>query len=399
MSENQPEFSYGENYVPTRWQQFLWWLATAEQELIRSCVIDRSWYAIVGMSVMATWLFATLAWSYFFYTVTASVLAALGLGIFMGGIILTIDRSLIKGLRRTGKGMWISLLFRSLLAVCIGLFMSQPALLYLFNKEIKAQVSIDNEARKRQKRVSQDSVYAPQRAILLTEKTALEQQLNGRYQEMGRARDNFIAETDGTGGSRKIGLKNIARVKEQAYQQLDSGYQQLSGTLQPRIKVIDSTLVAIDGQMSREQAAFESLLNDGFATRIEALNNLVKNNDAVAFRYYLLVVLLVLIELMPLLSKMMLPEGSYEEKIRLREAMEKTITRSNHEREQQQKEWFNQLSFELDQQMVKDFMEQSKPYRQSAMQDQLSAWQTAPGQSYKNLWQQFKKSLLSGQEP
>ena len=30
---------------------------------------------------------------------------------------------------------------------------------------------------------------------------------------------------------------------------------------------------------------FIQLLNDGFLTRIQALQNLIKNNDALAFRY------------------------------------------------------------------------------------------------------------------
>ncbi len=69
----------------------------------------------------------------------------------MGGIILSIDRALIKGISRNNKKKAIPLLFRTLLALTIGLFMAQPALLYLFDKEIKVQVSIDNEQRKKKK--------------------------------------------------------------------------------------------------------------------------------------------------------------------------------------------------------------------------------------------------------
>ncbi|MBC7588735.1 MAG: hypothetical protein H7178_10310 [Chitinophagaceae bacterium] len=49
-----------------------------------NCVIDRNRYAIIGMSVLGTWLFATLAWIYFFSTVVTNMLAAIALGIFMG---------------------------------------------------------------------------------------------------------------------------------------------------------------------------------------------------------------------------------------------------------------------------------------------------------------------------
>ena len=69
-------------------------------------------------------------------------------------------------------------------------------------------------------------------------------------------------------------------------------------------------------------SSFENLLNDGFITRIEALNNLIKNNSAVAFRYYLLVVILMLIELMPVIAKTLLPSGTYDEHAKLQEEYE-----------------------------------------------------------------------------
>ena len=56
----------GDSYAPGRFTKFLWWLSTAEEELLKDAVIDRNRYAITGMTVLGTWLFATLAWTYFF---------------------------------------------------------------------------------------------------------------------------------------------------------------------------------------------------------------------------------------------------------------------------------------------------------------------------------------------
>ena len=114
--------------------RFLWWLATAERELLAGTAIDGNRYSIVGMTVLATWCFATLAWTYFFSTVTSNSWWAIPLGIFMGFIILTIDRALIKSINRRISNQWLPVFFRILLAGVIGLFMAQPALLYLFKK-------------------------------------------------------------------------------------------------------------------------------------------------------------------------------------------------------------------------------------------------------------------------
>jgi hypothetical protein len=322
MMEDTKSILPGDSYSPGRFTKFLWWLSTAEEELIEKAVIDRNRYAITGMTVMGTWLFATLAWAYFFSTVVSNIWVPIVLGIFMGGVILGIDRALIKGINRNNKHKIIPISFRVLLAMTIGLFMAQPALLYLFNKEIHTQISIDNEQRKLSKLQKQDSVYMSIKQPLLIERNKLQTQLIAKDKEVSAARESFIAETDGTGGSKKVGLKDIAKAKQQAYQKLQLDYEALEQTLIPSIRSTDSSLKNIDAGILKEQAAFETLLNDGFITRIEALNNLIKNNTAVAFRYYLLVAILMLIELMPVIAKSLLPSGTYDEHVKLREAYE-----------------------------------------------------------------------------
>lgn len=398
MQEKNETVSERADYVPTQWQQFLWWLSTAEKELISTCVIDRNRYAIVGMTVLGTWLFATLAWTYFFTTVTSSWIASILLGLFMGGIILFIDRALIKGISRNNKKRIVPLLFRGVLAMTIGLFMAQPALLYLFDKEIKVQVSIDNEQRKREKRSSQDSVYAANKKELLDRKAVLQTQLTTRYNEVGVARDRFISETDGTGGSGKIGLKDIAQAKQRTYQQLDNDYRSLETQLKPQIGSIDSALAVIEKNITTEQQNFEALLNTGFITRIEALNHLVSNNTSVAFRYYLLVAILMLIELMPVIAKTLLPNGSYDEKVRLREEIEKELTQNNHKRELALKELYNQSVFEQDSEFIHSFLQEAAEERKQKMKEQVAVWKGNPDQSLNTTWKDMKNDMMLKQE-
>src|SRR3954467_4955085 len=103
MQEQLQTLSQRERYHLTSFTKFLWWLATAEKELIKDCTVDRNRYAITGMAVLGTWLFATLAWSYFFSTVINNSIEAILLGVFMGLIILGIDRALIKGITASNK--------------------------------------------------------------------------------------------------------------------------------------------------------------------------------------------------------------------------------------------------------------------------------------------------------
>jgi phosphate/sulfate permease len=170
MTESTHMLSQRESYAPTKWQEFLWWLSTVEKELIKDCVIDRNRYAIVGMSVLGTWLFATLAWTYFFSTTISNIYASIALGIFMGLIILSIDRMLIKGINSINKNKITSLAFRFVLAITIGFFMAQPALLYLFDKEVHLQISLDNEQRKKDKLEQQEAAIATVKNDLLSKR-------------------------------------------------------------------------------------------------------------------------------------------------------------------------------------------------------------------------------------
>lgn len=390
--------SQRESYAPTAFTRMLWWLSTAEEELLEDCVIDRNRYAIVGMTVMGTWLFATLAWTYFFSTVTHQPVIVIMGGLFMGALILSIDRSLIKGINRANRKKIIPLGFRALLALTIGLFMAQPALLFLFDKEIHVQISLDNEQRKQDKQLKQLAVYGPQTQSLTAQRNKLLKELDDRYLELSLARENYIKETDGTGGSKKIGLKDIALAKQREYEKLDKAYREKESQMLPAIKKIDTAIVAIDQSIEKEQQAFTQLLNDGFVTRIEALTQMIKNNNAVAFRYYLLVMILLLIELMPVIAKSLLPSGPYDEKVTLREALEIELTQNNHRRELALKELYNQTAFEKDTDFIKEFFTESEADRKSKMKEQFENWRTNSDKSFDTVWGDMKEQLLTKEE-
>ncbi|MDB5231370.1 MAG: hypothetical protein JWN76_2175 [Chitinophagaceae bacterium] len=372
------------SYVPTRSEKFLWWLATAEEQIIKDCEVDRNRYAIVGWTVAGTWLFATLAWTYFFSTVVTSFIYAVPLGIFMGWIILNIDRALIKGINSRNKLKFLPLAFRGVLALTIGTFMAQPALLYLFDKEIHAQISVDNAQRIKLKQQKTDSLYAIQLSELQQQRNTIILSEHTKYQEVADARNSFIAETDGTGGTGKIGLKDIAKAKQAQYQKLDNEYAQLTSANKPALSKIDSAIASINQEKASESASFRTLLNDGFLTRTEALQNLIKDNAALQFRYYLLVVILMLIELMPVIAKSLLPDGSYSERVNLREQLEKETAAENHDLERALISAYNKQSFQHNKENVTRIFDEA-----------VSNHRSAEGNSFNDEWNNSKENKLA----
>lgn len=398
MSKSRTSLSQRDSYVTNKWDTFFWWLSTAEKELLINCVIDRNRYKIIGATVLATWSFASLAWTYFWYTITNHFFISVLLGFFMGLIILSIDRVLIKGINKFNKNKIAPLLLRGILAITLGTFMAQPAILYMFDKEIKLQASLDNVKRKRDKQQQLDALYGIQKTEIAQQKSLLQKQLNEKYAEVEKARQGYIAEMDGTGGSGKVGLKNIALAKKNEYEKLDSGYKNLAAITLPQIKILDSNTTNIQLKVNDENSAFEGLLNNGFLTRIEALNNLVKNNSALQWRYFLIVVILMLIELMPVLAKSMLPSGTYDDKVRLVEEMEKEIAEKNQLHEKELKKEYNTLAKENDLDFLHYFFEKTKEERRKKSFEQMNTWSMEKHESFDDFWQNLKKNMLTKQE-
>ncbi|MEO6722982.1 MAG: DUF4407 domain-containing protein [Ferruginibacter sp.] len=396
--EKNNTISQREVYAPSAFTGLLWWLATAEKELVADAVVDRNRYKIVGMTVLATWAFATLAWTYFFTTVTGNAWLALPLGFFMGFIILTIDRALIKGINKYNKNKFLPLLFRGALAVTIGVFMAQPALLYMFKKEITLQTSFDNEKKKMIKKQELDSLYKNRKAELTARKETLQRENTAKYADVAAARNNFLSETDGSGGTGKVGIKDIAIAKRNEYQKLDEEYQSLVAANNPKISNIETELLSIDDNIKKEEQAFTTYFNDGFLTQIEALNNLIKNNSALQLRYYLLVAILLLIELMPVIAKTLLPAGTYDEKVMLRENMEKDVANTNIRKEQELKELYNDLAHQHDSEAITAFFTLTKDDRTDKMKAFSKRWKEENHQTFDGLWEKMKREILSKQE-
>ncbi len=383
--------------APDRWTSFLWWLATAEKELLAGARTDQNRYAIVGYTVLGTWAFASLAWTYFFSTVTGSLPAAMMLGLFMGALILIIDRALIKGIQAKQRNRWRPLLFRGLLAAAIGTFMAQPALLYLFRKEIQLQTVTDNQHRMQAQQRLTDSLYNGLKAPWQSRKLDLQQRLDSSLAGVNHARESFLAEADGSGGTRKAGISTIARAKEKAYLQLDSAHRALAAQILPGIRIADSALLDLEQQQQQALRNYAAFFNDGFLTRIEALQHLTAAHPALQFRYYLLLAILLLIELMPVLTKSLLPAGTYEERLALLEQLEKEQSAAILKREAGWLEHYNQQAYENDCAAVTDLFARIRAGNQQGWADPPNRSATKQPSSFRKAWHTLKAEQLAGQ--
>jgi hypothetical protein len=292
--------------------KFLWWLAAADATILRDCRSDQERYRIIGISVLVTWLFATLAWGYFFSTVTDDEAVVAGLAVFFGFAILSIDRSLIAAMSGAGRRQFLPVAFRLILAFTIGLFISQPIVLLLFQKDIQAQMVLNRQGKLEKFREELAQLNAPHKAILEKDRQQWEQQLQQKEVQVKAYKDAYIKETDGTGGTGKIGESSIARVKKTEYLKAEEELAALRSALAPQLQERQAQQAEIWKENRLKEQAYVASLTDGFLAQTEALEELTEQHPPLRLRYRLIVLIITLIEIMPLLSKLLMPKGEYD---------------------------------------------------------------------------------------
>lgn len=128
------------------------------------------------------------------------------------------------------------------------------------------------------------------------------------------------------------------------------------------------------------------------------MNNLLKTNPVLQFRYYLLVIILLLIELLPVLAKTILPSGTYDEKATQKEAMEKEMVSSNLRKEKELKELHNSLAHRNDKDAIAAFFDLTKANHMQKIKEFSQHWKDENNQTFNSLWGKMKKKVLTRQE-
>jgi hypothetical protein len=381
--------------APDGMTRFLWWLAAADTDILKECRTEKERYRIIGISVMVTWMFATLAWGYFFSTIINDDMIVVGLALFFGFAILSIDRTLIAAMSRNNGNMKVMpVIFRLVLAITIGLFISQPVVLMLFKKDIDAQLELS-------KQTKLDNYRAQLVKLNAGQVNGLQQSLNEGKLKIARKeadlkvyKDNYIKETDGTGGSGRIGESAIARVKKAEYLKTDEELQAMKREWDPKAQELEAKLAQVHTADSLKETVYVGTLTNGFLAQIEALNELTETHPPVKQRYRLIVFIITLIEVMPLLSKILMPKGEYDEKLAAATAQGVAAAKLETETGKELLEHYQSAGLKADKEMVDHIFETTADIRREQADALVKDWRSREDGQFQHLWQQARKLLL-----
>ncbi len=330
--------------------RFFFFCAGIHQQTLKRCQTEYNKYIGIGATIFFTGLFAALSGGYAMYFVfngsDFAVFFAFVFGILWGLAIFNMDRYIVSSINKsasTGKQL-LQAFPRILLAIMIGIVISRPLELRIFDKEIKERLKISYMNGQRAKIDTLNQSFAQKYQFELNQLLQVKTQRDSLAASIRQQRQQlnfeiFGNKTNETSG--RMGYGPYAKRKEvelnQLEQQLDSNNRQLS-----RMEAFVSDRKQFDGLLAEKLFSaqqLDSLSNRaGFADRNWALGQLkfnpdgTKDNDtglAIAF----IGLLFIFFECLPVFVKLMSSRGPYDYAITYQE--EAQIYDSKKEKEAQ----------------------------------------------------------------
>jgi uncharacterized protein DUF4407 len=360
--------SFGESRKPSD-KKFLWWCAGAHQDLLKQFPSEHAKYSGLGGVLLATLVLASISAGYAVYTVFGSWLWTLAFAMIWGLIIFNFDRFLVSTMRKYGiskrKQLWMAMP-RLALALLIGFTIARPLELKIFEKEINVKMT-ENLHKKIQRN---DSLLALENNNVMNTAMAERQRLTDRKlaieNELQNLQSSYVQEADGTGGSMQRGAEKLTHIKMDAYNKAKDQYAAEQPQLEKSIAAQDSILANAKANLEQKRTEYEAsaMANMGFLERNKALSDLSSEESSVFWSCLLISLLIILIEIGPVLSKLIMPIGPYDIALAKEEllqmAADENHIRADKEVQHEKKRAFYQKQKEMSEQLVDKLAEIQK---------------------------------------
>lgn len=316
--------------------EFFWWCAGVDKEIIRQYPDEYAKFACMGATIFFTALMALLSGGYAISSVFHdTTIGALGcnkigalFGLFWGALIFNLDRFMVTSMKYKDSLLKKVLMLspRLLIAVFIGLVISVPVEMKIFDDKIQGQIRIDQA--KDQAKV--DEKYEIQLEPINTEINGLQKEIaeeSNKLETLRKAvedkRTELNEEINGKGGSGRPGYgPNAKRIDEQLKKQEES-YNEIKENVRKNNELRDTRLTDLYAQRTaiEERRRVPTSVRAGFTERFLALMEVTErkaedNGDNYLFYARLAIMFLfITIEIVPTLFKIMMSSGKYEEKM------------------------------------------------------------------------------------
>ena len=357
--------------------EFLWSCAGVNKKVLRQCPSDYAKYAGIGGTILFTALMACFSGGYALSFVFGKWWIGLVFGVFWGLLIFNLDRFIVNTMYSDGKVTigWQELksgLPRIIMAIFLGIVISYPLELKIFDDEIQVKIEEMKEERLRlyiavdQQRVdSLEQVLAHLRetpvSIYDVDITGGNQQLNNLMSRQKELQTNIDQENSAIANlDREINAlkrnndegENDAKINKKinakrGHQSTRNGYQSELRNVQAEMAVISpqvqelirkktsdresniqtlkSDIAALKTKIANADKEYKKILDknfNGFQAQMLAFSEMKdakSEEDLVSstqIASWLIMILFIIIETAPTFFKMMMEDGPYDDLLR-----------------------------------------------------------------------------------
>lgn len=295
-------------------KDFFLFCSGIDRTILEKCPSDTNKYIGIGATIFFTGVLAFFSSAYALFTIFDSYLAALLFGLVWGAMIFNLDRYIVSSMKSRGSA-WkdFGVAFpRLVLAVLLALVISKPLELKIFEKEINAELIVMEQE---QFKTQEDRViarYQPQIEAWQGEVAVLKEEIQSKTATRDKQALMAIQEADGTGGSGKKNLGPIYRAKKVKADEAQAELEALKTNYQPLIAEKEALIKANQEKIQSEIASLQRGAYGGIAARMEALDRLAANSDAIFLANIFIMLLFIAIETAPIFVKLISSRSPYD---------------------------------------------------------------------------------------
>jgi hypothetical protein len=337
--------SFSEKFY-RRVSNFLFFCAGADTKILARCThTDKVKAQGIGGVVLATAVLAFFSGSYAFYMVfspkegmameavqqashTPAYIASLVFGLVWALMIFNLDRFIVATSGHgdgTEKITWAEFgrgIPRIAMAIMIGFILSKPLELRIMQSEIDAKLQLVQEEHVKERKSNLDVEYekigkalVAKRAEAIEQRNAKEQELKKLKIQVDSARMRLEQEIDGESVNGKKGEGPAAKQKretqakaEAEFKETEQRYAPILNNLQQNIDQVQAEIDVMFAKRGDElkQIKVEAAKKDGLIERVHIAHEIAPTASN------LLTALLIILEIAPILFKMMLSLSPYD---------------------------------------------------------------------------------------
>lgn len=312
--------------------RFFWFCSGAHIPTLEKHLTEHNKYIGIGATIFFTGLFAALSGGYAMYFVfkgdAAAVIFALLFGLIWGLAIFNMDRYIVSSINKsasTTKQIWQATP-RILLAIMIGIVISRPLELKIFDKEIKERLKVSYLNNQRSKIDTLNAAFSNKYKIEIGKLNETKAQRDSMEAGIKADRQKLNFEIFGNKTTETSGIMGYGPYAKRKEDELQQRQQQLD-TLSAQIRKLENFVDGrkqFDGLMTEKlytTKELDSLTNlAGFADRNWALGQLSfspsgKRDLNTSLAVTFIGLLFVFFECLPVFVKLMSSRGPYDKSI------------------------------------------------------------------------------------